>query len=333
MLSNFPLFPQQASTMAGEVDALYFFILAVSAFFAVLISVMCAYFAVRYRRRHATEVGARIHGNLPLELIWTGIPFVLAMLMFVWGASVYYKLYRPPAGAMEVYVVGKQWMWKFQHMNGRREVNELHVPVGQSVRLTMGSEDVIHSMFIPAFRVKVDVVPGKTTTLWFEATKTGRYHLFCAEYCGTNHSGMGGSVIVMEPAEFQAWLSGGVMGESLAVAGEKLFQSLACQTCHLDQLQGRGPKLRGVFGSTVALENGETVVADESYLRESIVNPRARIVKGFQPLMPTFQGLVSEEGLLQLMAYVKSLKPPEQPEPTDTSAPAASPAPKADGAP
>ena len=189
MFKNFPWFPEQASSLAGDVDALYFFLVAVSGFFAVLISVATIIFAVRYRRRHATEVGAHIHGSTAREIAWSVVPLVIVLVIFGWSAAVYLALSRPPRGAMDVYVVGKQWMWKIQHPEGRREINELHVPVGRPVRLTMGSEDVIHSFYIPAFRVKADVVPGRLTTLWFEATKAGRYHLFCAEYCGTKHSG------------------------------------------------------------------------------------------------------------------------------------------------
>jgi cytochrome c oxidase subunit 2 len=334
MFSNFPLFPQQASTVAGEVDALYFFVVAIAAFFSLLIAALIAFFAVRYRRRHPGEVGAAIHGSLALELVWTAIPFVIAMVIFGWGASVYFKLYRAPRGAIEIYAVGKQWMWKFQHLDGQREINELHVPVGRSVRITMGSEDVIHSLFIPAFRVKMDVVPGRATTLWFQATKPGKYHLFCTEYCGTKHSGMIGWVYAMEPAAFQSWLSGGGTGESLAASGAKLFQSLACHTCHQEETQGRGPVLKGLFGKPVALAGGATVIANEDYLRESIVNPQAKIVQGFQPLMPTFQGLISEEGLMQLIAYVKSLSPPPEGAPAPAAPappPGAAPVPPAAG--
>jgi cytochrome c oxidase subunit 2 len=202
-------------------------------------------------------------------------------------------------------------MWKVQHMDGQREINELHVPVGRPVRLTMASEDVIHSFYVPAFRVKMDVLPGRLTTMWFEATRPGTYHLFCAEYCGTRHSGMIGSIVAMEESDFQAWLEGGAVGGSLASQGEQLFQDLACNTCHREDTQGRGPVLEGLFGKTVELADGRTVVADESYIRESIVNPQARVVAGFQPIMPTFQGLVSEEGLLQLVAYIRSLGPAE----------------------
>ncbi len=310
MFTNFPLFPQQASVQAGQVDALYFFMVAVTAFFSLLIAGLIVFFAVKYRRRHDDEVGVAIHGSLALELLWTVIPLIISLGMFTWGAVVFFDLYRVPAGAMEVFVVGKQWMWKVQHMGGQREINELHVPVGRPVKLIMGSEDVLHSYYIPAFRVKADVIPGRYSALWFQATKPGRYHLFCAEYCGTKHSGMIGSVIAMEPAAFQAWLSGGPAEESPVAAGAKLFQDQACFTCHQGGDQQRGPVLTNLFGSQVQLEGGGTVSADDAYLRESIMLPQAKIKAGFQPIMPTYQGLVTEEQLMQLIAYVKSLTGP-----------------------
>ena len=307
MFTNFPFFPQQASAQASQVDAVYFFMLAVTAFFSLLIATLIVIFCVKYRRRNDEEIGVAIHGSLALELLWTIIPFGIVMIMFGWGAKVFFNLHRPPAGAMEIYVVGKQWMWKVQHMDGQREINELHVPVGRPVKLIMGSEDVIHSFYIPAFRVKADVIPGRYNNLWFEATKPGTYHLFCAEYCGTKHSGMIGTVTALEPDAFQAWLSGAATSETPVAAGEKLFQSLACNTCHTQDGQGRGPLLTNLFGKKVQLANGGSVVADEAYVRESIVNPQAKLVAGYQPLMPTFQGLVTEEQLLQLVAYVHSL--------------------------
>jgi len=215
---------------------------------------------------------------------------------------------RPPDETLNIYVVGKQWMWKFQHLDGQREINELHVPVGRAVKLIMTSEDVIHDVFVPAFRVKADVLPGRYTSIWFQATTPGRYQLFCAEYCGTKHSGMTGQVVVMDPTEYQAWLSGGTAEGSLASAGEKLFQDLACTTCHRADAQGRGPVLVGLFGKTQNLEGGGSVVVDEAYVRESILMPGARITAGFQPIMPAFQGLINEEQLLQLIEYVKSLQ-------------------------
>ena len=316
MFTNFPFFPEQASAQAAQVDGIYFFMLAVTAFFSLLIAGLVVLFAIKYRRRHKDEIGADIHGSLALELLWTIIPFCITMVMFAWGVKVFYEMYRPPAGAMEIYVVGKQWMWKVQHMDGLREINELHVPVGRPVKLILASEDVLHSFYIPAFRVKADVIPGRYNHLWFTATKPGRYHLFCAEYCGTTHSGMIGWVQAMEPTEFQTWLGGGNASDTPAAAGAKLFDDLVCSSCHRDDALARAPQLKGLFGKTVQLQNGATAVADESYIRESIVNPQAKVVAGFQPIMPTFQGLVTEEQLLQLIAYVRSLgeaKPPAAP--------------------
>jgi len=312
MFTNFPFFPQAASEQAGQVDALYFFLVAVTAFFMALIAILIVVFAVKFHRKHDDEVGEPIHGSLALELLWTIIPLGITMVMFAWGAQVFFHMTRPPKGAMEIYVVGKQWMWKAQHMDGAREINELHVPIGRPVKLIMGSEDVIHSFFIPDFRVKADVVPGRYNTMWFTATKPGRYHLFCTQYCGTKHSAMIGWVTAMEPSDYQAWLGGGPAGGSMADSGAKLFQDLACSTCHLENGQGRAPSLKGVYGSTVTLANGQTVTADDAYIRESIINSQAKVVAGFQPIMPTFQGLVTEEQLLQLIAYVKSLGGPQQ---------------------
>lgn len=309
----FPLFPPSASTVATEMDALYFFIVAVCTFFAVVVTLAVVYFTLRYGRRGEDEVGADIHGSLALELGWTFIPFVLAMVMFGWGAKVFFDLSRPPRDAMEIFVVGKQWMWKIQHPDGTREINQLHVPIGRPVRITLGSEDVLHDFSLPAFRVKMDAVPGKLTTLWFEATKVGTYHIFCAEFCGTNHSGMIGEVIAMEPHDYEAWLAGGRTMGTPVENGERLFTDLACITCHKTDSTGRGPSLIGVFGSTVELTDGRSVVADENYFRESIMNSQAKVVKGYQPIMPPFQGLVSEENLLQLIAYIKTLKPQPAP--------------------
>jgi cytochrome c oxidase subunit 2 len=326
MWSGFPLFPEQASTTAGQVDALYFFLIALTAFFSLLIAALVFGFAIRYRRRSADERPPAIYGSLALELTWTLIPLAIVAVIFFWSADLYVTLSRVPADAIEVNVVGKRWMWKLQHMTGQREINELHVPVGVPVKLSLTSEDVIHSFFVPAFRVKKDAVPGRYATAWFQATKPGRYHLFCAEYCGTRHSNMIGTIVVMEPAAFQAWLAGGASGVSLASAGEKLFQDLACVTCHKADSGARGPNLVGLFGRQVALFDGSTVTADETYIRESIVAPSAKVVAGYQPIMPTFQGLVSEEQLLQLVAYVRSLKGTEVPPVPAAAAPAAAPA-------
>ncbi len=320
-----PLFPEQASTFAKDVDALYLFIVAVSAFFALAVSIAVVVFGVMFRRRHAGEIGARIEGNLPLELLWSIIPTMFAMVMFGWGAQAYFTMRTPPAETMNVYAVGKQWMWKFQHVEGQREINELHVPVGRAVKVTLTAEDVIHSLYFPSFRTKIDAIPGRYTQLWFEATKVGTYHIFCTEYCGTNHSGMIGKVVVMEPAAYQAWLSGGTTEGTLAQRGERLFTDLACNTCHLDTGKGRGPSLHDIVGKTVELADGTTATVDEGYLRESIINSQAKIVKGYQPLMPAFQGLVNEDNLVALVEYVKSLSPQASPSPASTTPTAAAP--------
>src|SRR6185436_3360704 len=316
-----PVFPDQASTFAKDVDAQYFFILAVCSFFALTVAISVIYFGLRYRRKREGQVGARFEGSLPLELLWSVIPTVIAMVMFGWGASVFYHIRRPPDDAMHIYAVGKQWMWKFQHLEGQREINELHIPAGRPIKVTISSEDVVHSLYFPSFRTKIDAIPGRYTELWFEATTPGTYHLFCAEYCGTNHAGMIGSVTVLEPAQYQAWLQGGGESGTMAQRGARLFEAHACNSCHLESGQGRGPSLKNIVGTTVELEDGNTAVVDDAYLRESILTSQAKIVKGFKPLMPTFQGLISEENLLALIEHVKSMSPN-----ASTAAPAAPPA-------
>ena len=308
MFDNFPLWPQRASTTAGNVDALFIFLLIVSGLMTLLIFTAVVYFAARYRNRKGV-LAEQIEGSTPLELTWSIIPLGVFMVIFVWGAVVYFRSRTPPRDSTEVYVVAKQWMWKLEHAEGQREINELHVPVGRDVKLIMTSQDVIHSFFVPAFRMKQDVLPGRYTVAWFHATKPGTYHLFCAEYCGTQHSGMIGSIVVMEPAQFEAWMGGGSTGP-LSATGEKIFAELGCVTCHRTDTQGRGPNLQGVFGKPVLLEDGRTVTVDENYVRESILDPGVKVVNGFKPVMPTFQGLVSEEQLNALVAYVKSLSQP-----------------------
>jgi len=319
MWKDFPLFPEQASTIAASVDSLYLFLIGISVFFSILIFTLIFCFAIIYRRRSEDERPKAIHGSMSLELFWSGVPLVLAMIIFGWGASLYFTNSRAPEGAMEVHVVGKQWMWKIQHPEGPREINELHVPTGQAVRLIMTSEDVIHSFYVPAFRIKMDVLPGRYTTAWFEATQIGEYHLFCAEYCGNEHSRMGGKVVVMDPVDYERWVSGEGAGESMAARGARLFTEMRCDTCHHPEGTGRGPSLDGIFGSVVALENGQSVQADESYLRESILNPSAKVVAGFQPVMPTFQGQINEEQLLQVIAYLKTLGRQGQAPPAGTN--------------
>ncbi|MEM7481501.1 MAG: cytochrome c oxidase subunit II [Acidobacteriota bacterium] len=310
------MFPEAASTFAGEVDTLYFVWIAVSLFFSVLIAAFIIFFFMKYRRREWYQYGNQAEvKTLPLEITWSVIPLIITLAMFAWGAKVFFDLSRPPVDADAYYAVGKQWMWKFQHPEGVREINDLHVPVGRPIQLTMTSEDVIHSFYVPAFRVKKDVLPGRYTTVWFEATQPGRYHLFCAEYCGTEHSRMIGSVYALSPEDYESWLATGVAGPTLQASGEELFEQFACATCHqvgdgasVDATRlARGPALRGLFGTEVALASGRTVTADESYIRQSILNPQADIVAGWQPIMPTFKGQVTAEQVNALVDFIKSL--------------------------
>ena len=305
MSKYLPLWPDRASTIASQVDALYIYLLLVAGAMTALIFIAVAVLAIKYRRRPGREA-EQIEGSTLLELTWAIIPLFVMLTFFVWGAILFFEERTPPANATEVYVVAKQWMWKLEHMEGQREINELHVPTGENVKLIMTSQDVIHSFYIPAFRLKQDVLPGRYTTLWFKATKPGRYHLFCAEYCGTNHSGMGGDIVVMEPQDYAQWMAGGPAAP-LQETGKGLFAELGCATCHRSDVQGRGPNLQGIYNRPVLLEDGRTVIADENYVRESILNPTAKIVSGFKPVMPTFQGIVSEEQLNALVAYIKSL--------------------------
>ncbi|MEZ5345724.1 MAG: cytochrome c oxidase subunit II [Pyrinomonadaceae bacterium] len=303
-----PLFPEQASSFAWQVDYLYFYLIAISVFFTVGIVAAIFYFVIRYRETKKYATPQQIHGSIPLELFWSFVPFVISMTVFLGGAWVYWTQYTVPADTMEVYVVGKQWMWKIQHPSGQREINELHVPVGRKVKLTMTTEDVLHDFFIPAFRTKADVVPGRYTTMWFEATKPGKYRIFCAEYCGLNHSGMGGWVYVLEQKDYDNWLAGNVSDQTPVQAGEDLFTNkLGCASCHAGGPSQRGAKLEGIYNKEVKLANGQTVIADDDYIRNSILNPGGQVVEGYQPIMPTFKGQVSEEQLVSLVAYIKSL--------------------------
>jgi cytochrome c oxidase subunit II len=303
---NVPLFPQQASDVARGVDAFYLFLVLITTFFSALVALLILYFIIRYRKTPEREA-VQIHGSTLLEVIWTVIPLGLSMAIFVWGAVIYYHLQTPPTNAMEIYGVGKQWMWKFQHPGGQREINALHVPVGTPVKVTLISQDVIHDMFVPAFRVKMDVLPNRYTFVWFTPTQVGTYHLFCSQYCGTKHAGMVGQVTVMKREDFAEWLASGKAEGSLASQGEKLFQELGCVTCHRPDSGARGPNLQGLFGRPVRLTDNRVIIADENYIRESILNPNAKVVSGFQPIMPTFQGVVSEEGMVQITEYIKHL--------------------------
>ncbi len=309
--SKLPLFPESASSIAPQVDALFFVWSAISIFFSLLIAGLIVYFMAKYRRRAPDEVGLPERAPIWLEVAWSVIPLLISLVMFGWGAWVFFELYRPPEDAIEYYAVGKQWMWKFQHPDGHREINTLHVPVDTPIKLNIQSEDVIHSFFVPAFRVKQDAVPGRQTMLWFKATKTGIYPLFCTEYCGTEHSQMIGRVVVMEPRQYEAWLSGAPAGQTMTASGAQLFEQLACHTCHRQMAGGpatqRGPNLEGIYGNPQRLADGRDVVVDDEYIRESILNPQAKIVAGYPPVMPTYQGQVTEEQLTQLISYVRTL--------------------------
>ena len=316
MQAQFPLIPEQASNFAPTVDLLMLFIVAICVFFAVAITFAVIYFFFKYERKHQTEIGVPIHGDMRLETAWIVVPLVLSMAMFAWGAVVYVDYRHSPGDTLDIYVVGKQWMWKVQQPNGLKEINEVHLPVGRDVRLIMASEDVIHDFSVPAFRVKMDVVPGHYNTMWFRPTKAGRYRLYCSQYCGTNHAIMTGWVTVMEQGDYAAWLSGAAGAEANPlVAGQKLFAERACITCHFTDGKGRAPSLNGVYEHPVLLADGRTVTADDAYIRESILQPNAKIVAGYQPLMPSFQGQLTEEQIIALTSYIKSLQN-EPPPPT-----------------
>lgn len=306
MESGVPFFPEQASTVAPAVDGVYIFASAVAAFFTVLIFALIVFFALYYRRGAERDRSIRHGGTWILETTWILIPFAIVMVLFFWGAVVFVKAQRAPQDALEIQVVGKQWMWKIQHPQGRREINTLHVPAGTPVRLRMISEDVIHSFSIPAFRVKRDVLPARYGQVWFEATRPGIYHLYCTEYCGTDHADMRGSVVVMEPSEYTAWLAAS-QEEVPQVAGGRLFEQLRCNTCHRGREGARGPNLRRLFGQTVPLAAGGVAVVDEAYIRESIVRPQAKVHAGYEPVMPAFENQVDEEQIFLLVEYIKSL--------------------------
>jgi cytochrome c oxidase subunit 2 len=312
MDDSFRLFPAAASEHASQVDALYLFLLLVSVIFTGLIAAAILWFSLKYRRGNKQADRRDVGGtHYLLEAVWTLVPGAIALGIFYWGATLYVAAANSPANALEIQVVGKQWMWKIQHPSGRREINELHVPVGRPVRLNMISEDVIHSMYLPVFRIKRDVLPGSYSSCWFEPTTTGQFHLFCAEYCGTNHSRMTGVITVLEPAEYEAWLAGRQTNETPVQAGFRLFAEFRCNSCHLPGgAQGRCPPLEELYGHEVKLRDGSTVTANDDYLRESILRPQAKIVAGFEPLMPAYESQLNEEQIMQLLAYLRSLAHP-----------------------
>jgi cytochrome c oxidase subunit 2 len=301
------VFPAEASTISPWVDALYFFLLLMTVFGVVLVGVLITVFSVRYRRERNPEA-TQIEGSTIMEATWTIIPLAIFLLVFVWGALLYFRIYDPPTNAMNIYVVGKQWMWKAEHPGGQHEINALHVPTGKPIQLTMISADVFHSFSLPDFRVKREVIPGRYTTVWFEATQPGTYHIFCTQYCGTQHSGMVGDITVLTPDGYKQWLQESTSGMSLAQNGERLFASLGCNQCHSGNAAARGPNLAGVYGSKLSMTDGSQVVVNDAYLRDAILNPSQHVTAGFAPIMPTYQGQVSEDGLIDLVEYIKGLQ-------------------------
>lgn len=301
------LFPREASTIAPYTDALYFFLVAMSLVGLALVGMLVFGFSVRYRKDRS-PVATHVEGSTLLEATWTIIPLALFLIVFVWGALLYFRIYTPPTNAMNVYIIGKQWMWKAEHPGGQHEINALHVPVGRPVQLTMISQDVFHSFSIPDFRVKREVIPGRYSTVWFQATEPGTYHLFCTQYCGTLHSGMVGQITVLSPEDYVKWTRESTSGMSLAQNGERLFASLGCISCHSGNAAARGPNLAGVYGSKIQQADGSQVLVNDAYLRDTILNPSQHVVAGYAPIMPTYQGQVSEDGLIDLVEYIKNLQ-------------------------
>jgi len=301
------LFPAEASGISPYVDALYVFLLLMTVVGTVLVAVLLFVFSIRYRREK-NPVATQIEGSTLLEATWTIIPLAIFLVTFVWGALLYFRIYNPPANAMNIYVVGKQWMWKAEHPGGQHEINALHVPTGQPVQLTMISQDVFHSFSIPDFRIKREVIPGRYSTVWFEATQPGTYHLFCTQYCGTQHSGMVGEVTVLTPDDYKKWLQQSNSGMSLAQNGERLFASMGCNSCHSGTAAARGPNLAGVYGAKLTLTDGSQVLVNDAYLRDAILNPSQHVTAGFAPIMPTYQGQISEDGLIDLVEFIKNMQ-------------------------
>ena len=314
MIAEIAIWNPAASTTAVQVDLLLCFLVAMCGSVGMLVAVLLIYFCIRYRRRPGdTENPPSSEQSQALEWFWTLTPVGLFVFTFAWGAGVYWSAFQPPPEATPLYVVAKQWMWKFQHPEGQREINTLHVPLGRPVKLVMVSEDVIHSFFVPSFRLHMDVLPQRYTTAWFEATRPGTYRLFCSQYCGTNHSGMVGQVVVLEPAEYQDWLTHTAEG-SLALKGRQVFLKYRCLSCHSASGTARAPLLEDLLGAPVPLKDGSVVIADETYIRESIYRPSAKIVAGHSDIMPSFAGQISEEEVIAITAFLRSLHAGQTPQ-------------------
>lgn len=306
-LTSSAIWPQEASTIAPWTDALYIFLWLMTIAGTLLVGGLLFTFAVKYRKeKHPQAV--QIEGSTLLEATWTIIPLGIFLFVFVWGAWLYFRIYNPPSDAMQIYIVGKQWMWKAEHPGGQHEINALHVPMGRPVQLTMISQDVFHSYSIPAFRVKREVIPGRYSTVWFNATQAGEYHLFCTQYCGTLHSQMIGAITVLSPEEYEKWTQGSTSGMSLSQNGERLFASMGCNSCHAGTATSSGPSLAGVYGSKMKMDDGTIQLATSGWLRDTILNPSQHVPAGYKPIMPTYQGQISEEGLIDLVEYIKTLK-------------------------
>ena len=309
--SDYPLalWPASASVSAADTDYLILAFTVLTLVLTVPIFVGITFFALYYRDGRAVNRAHSEARDVKLELSWMLIPFFLTLFFFVWGAWSYDTHRHPPAGAMEITAIGRQWMWKFQHPGGQAEINDLHVPVNQPIVVNQISQDVIHSLYIPALRIQMETLPDRYTQIWFKANRTGIYRIFCSEFCGTDHPAMDGLLYVMEPADYARWLAQSGSSGSLAVAGKALFSSYGCSGCHDAGSTVRAPSLFGVYGNPVPMERGGTLVADDQYIRDKILNPNDNLVAGYKQVMPSFKGVIPEEDLLRVIAYVKSLGP------------------------
>lgn len=299
--------PPASSTGARDVDTLFYALLAFALAVTAIMSALIVRYLVLYRKRTQTSRSGRRHHNLALDLGWTGAAALVGLGLFFWSAELYVDRETPPEDALRITAVGKRWMWKMQHPGGQREINSLHVPVGRPVVVELASQDVIHSFYVPAFRIKQDAVPGRATRLWFEATETGRFHLFCAEYCGAEHSAMRGEIVVMQPEAYAEWLGRRPEGETLATRGQRLYTALGCSGCHEPGGTVKAPNLAGLYGRPVALGDGSVVVADRQYIRDSILLPERAVVAGFAPIMPSYDGLIEQTEVMALVAFIESL--------------------------
>jgi cytochrome c oxidase subunit 2 len=314
-MDKFHLFPPQASTSAHQVDALFFALILVSLFFIAVVFLPILFFCVKYRRGSSADRSNPSNGSNLVEVGWTTLPTLMGLAIFSWGAVDYFRIERRPSNALDVQVVGKQWMWKVQHAEGKREINELHIPVNRTVALTLISQDVIHSFFVPAFRVKQDVIPGRYTSEWFKPTHTGEYRIFCSQYCGTEHAQMIGRVVVMQSRAYENWLKAGEQTESIVRAGERLFHDRGCSGCHAANSKFHAPLLQGLYRNPVPLADGSVVTADDQYLRDSILQPAKQISAGYDNIMPSFSGHLTEDEIMELIAYVKAIGKQEPPQP------------------